>query len=55
MQYVDISAYSPLWENIKYKKICTLEGFKVWKELGIQYISQLYSDNILKTFQELQI
>lgn len=54
MQYVDISVYTPLWENIKYKEINKLEGFGVWRGLGIQYISQLYSNNILNTFQELQ-
>lgn len=53
--YGNIAVYSPLWGNTNYEELCKLEGFRVWRELGIQYIAQLYTDNLSKTFQELQI
>lgn len=54
MQYNHISVYSPLWGNKHFEELDKLKGFVVWREKGIKYIAKLYTDNILKTFQDLQ-
>lgn len=45
---------TPLWRNRQLKEIQKLKGFKSWEDAGIKYISQLYQDNTLKSFQQIQ-
>lgn len=48
------SNYSPLWGNRNYEELCKLEGFECWHSQGLQYIVQLYSQTVLKSFQDRQ-
>lgn len=43
-----------LWYNPSYKELSKLEGFQTWEALAIRYISQVYSQNVLECFLELQ-
>lgn len=54
MKYAGASEYSPLWWNRQYKELGKLKGFESWCFKGLQYITQLYSHNILRSFQDLQ-
>lgn len=55
MKYEGVSEYAPHWGNGHHKELCKLEGFECWHSQGLQYLAQLYSQNILKPFQDLQV
>lgn len=46
--------HTPLWCNPRYTELQKLEEFQSWEAKGIRYISQLYSQTILKYFTALQ-
>lgn len=47
-------AETPLWDNPNLAEVYKLDGFQTWRLAGICNISQLYNQNILKSFLELQ-
>lgn len=45
---------APLWDNVNMAEICHLEGFQLWKAAGICNISQIFNNNVLKSFTDIQ-
>lgn len=50
----DFTIHMPLWCNPCHTRLLKLEGFQSWEAKGIRYISQLYSQTIVKSFTDLQ-
>lgn len=54
LQVLGFLAETPLWNNPNLAEVYKLEGFQLWRNAGIHNISQLFHQNILKSFMELQ-
>lgn len=52
--YRGLTEYTPLWENRNLDEIQKMGKIKEWERCGIKFMSQLYKDDTLKSFQELR-
>lgn len=50
----EISYFSPIWGNVRFTPCTSDPGFKLWAQLGLQNISDLFKDDTLMSFEYLK-
>lgn len=53
MRYEGLTDYTLIWNNCNLQEILKIGKVRVWENLGIKRLRQLYSGNTLKKFPEL--
>lgn len=54
MGYVGMSGFHPIWERVRMGELGKRQGFTGWYNRGILFLYQLYSNDHLKSFKDLQ-
>lgn len=47
--------FTPLWDNMDFPELTSLEGHFIWQPHGLFRLSQLYDKSILKSFSTHQV
>lgn len=48
------SPYIPLWRNQKLPELASLPDFEFWPQKGLKYLTQLYQENVFRSFEDLK-
>lgn len=49
-----VSRFMPLWESPRLEEVQKLEGFHCWYINGIKYVAQMYIQQTIRSYQDLQ-